>query len=537
MPGESVEQLREQLRERGYLTHGIERWFALDPWRSRTFWVELAIVAAKAAAVIAAFGALPQVAVMLSRNHPLTAGETLVMTFLYAAAWFTGAFGFIAMLGLLMKLRPELAIDTPRALLGIGLAAAAVVATPVAVWWSRFDAPPSLPELGIGLALTVILYVVSTIVVSAALLTFSVYELRRVPAIHSRPRTLPLTIAAAALMALLFVPAYLAQEKRAPAAPIQVVTTPSSRHIALVAVDGLTVDIFRSRPGLAAAFRSITPARPLVGASTTERWATVGTGVPTAIHGVRAIEGVQLRGGPHVIQTLSRDDFVLRDIAESIGLARRQPLPPTVRRRDYAWEIVAARGIPATSVNWWTTETGRFGALDSIGQESLFAAAKGDAVALDDAAVTRFLEAIDKDAPQLAAVYLPALDVVLNRLPLDPGARLAASVRALDGVSAVVAALRHRGYDVILIGLPGDRQSGDAVIASTLPLSAAPTPFDLAPTLLSAIGFPASDEMPGRSLVGEGARIPSYGPRNGSTANAKVDEEYYRNLKSLGYIK
>jgi len=43
-----VDVLRDQLRERGYLSHGIERWFALDPWRSRAFWLELAVVAAKA---------------------------------------------------------------------------------------------------------------------------------------------------------------------------------------------------------------------------------------------------------------------------------------------------------------------------------------------------------------------------------------------------------------------------------------------------------------------------------------------------------
>src|SRR5437764_4150246 len=86
VPAEAVEQLRAQLRDRGYLTHGIERWFALDPWSSRAFWTELAVVAAKAAALIAVFAALPPVAVMLARNHPLSAAETLLMTLLYGAA-------------------------------------------------------------------------------------------------------------------------------------------------------------------------------------------------------------------------------------------------------------------------------------------------------------------------------------------------------------------------------------------------------------------------------------------------------------------
>jgi len=55
---ESVDQLREQLKNLGYLSHGIERWFARDPWSSRTFWQELVLVAAKAATLIALFIAL-----------------------------------------------------------------------------------------------------------------------------------------------------------------------------------------------------------------------------------------------------------------------------------------------------------------------------------------------------------------------------------------------------------------------------------------------------------------------------------------------
>src|SRR6202043_4269897 len=80
----SVDDLRQQLRDRGFLSHGIERWFALDPWGSRTFWVEVMIVAAKAAVLIAAFAMLPLVAIMLYRNHPLSALETLLMAIAYA---------------------------------------------------------------------------------------------------------------------------------------------------------------------------------------------------------------------------------------------------------------------------------------------------------------------------------------------------------------------------------------------------------------------------------------------------------------------
>ena len=529
----SVEQLRAQLRDRGYLTHGIERWFALDPWSSRAFWIELTIVALKAAALIAIFAALPPVAIMLSRNHPLGAGETLLMTLLYGATAFVASAVFIVFVALVMKLRPELAIDTPRALLAISFLASALLALPLAFWWSRFDVPPSLPELAIGGALIVIFFVVSTIVVSAALLSFSVYELQRVPAIHQKPRTVPIAIAAAVLLALLFIPAYAAQEKRAAEAPLQVVTTPTTRRIALVAVDGLTYDIFKSRPALVSVLPHSDAARPMPGESATERWASAGTGVPPRIHGVRAIEGLRFAAGSHVIQSLSRDDFVLHTIAPALRLGRREPLPPTVRRRDYVWEIVAARGLPSTAVNWWTTENIRAGALDSIGQESIFAAAHGDPLRVDAEASKRLLGSLRRDSPRFVTVYLPALDVVLNRLPLDASSRLAASVRALDGIEAIVPALSKAGYEVIVVGLPGDRQPGNAVIASTSAL-APPQVFDVAPSILNALGFPASAEMPGTSAA---TRIASYGTRNTQSSSTKVDQEYYDNLKSLGYIR
>ncbi len=528
-----MEQLRAQLRDRGYLTHGIERWFALDPWSSRAFWIELTIVAAKAAALMALFAALPPVAIMLSRNHPLTASETLLMMLLYGATAFVASSAFIVVVALVMKLRPELAIDTPRALLAISLAASALLALPIAFWWSRFDAPPSTLELAIGGALIVVFFVMSTIVISAALLSFSVYELQRVPAIHQKPRTVPMTIAAAILLALLFLPAYAAQEKRAAEAPLQVVTTPTARRIALVAVDGLTDDIFKSRPALVNALPHAEAAHPLPGESATERWASVGTGVPPRIHGVRAIEGLRFASGPHVIQSLSRDDFVLHTVAPALRLGRREPLPPTVRRRDYVWEIVAARGLPATAVNWWTTPNLHTGALDSIGQESIFAAAHGDPVRVDEEASKRLVASIRRDSPRFVTVYLPALDVVLNRLPLDASARLAASVRALDGIEATVSVLAKAGYEVVVAGLPGDRQPGSAVIASTSPIPATQV-FDIAPSILNALGFPASSEMQGASA---GARIASYGTRNTQSSSTKVDQEYYDNLKSLGYIR
>ena len=150
----------------------------------------------------------------------------------------------------------------------------------------------------------------------------------------------------------------------------------------------------------------------------------------------------------------------------------------------------------------------------------------------------RLLQAIDLDQARFATVYLPALDIVLNRLTIDSSDKLTASVRALDGVVSTIAALRARGFDVIVAGMPGDNQRDQAVIASSLTLAPSTTPFDAAPTLCSLMGFPPSAEMSGRTLVGsETSRIATYGARITSVSPAKVNEEYYENLKSLGYIR
>ncbi|HYC93536.1 MAG TPA: alkaline phosphatase family protein [Thermoanaerobaculia bacterium] len=531
-----VDALRAELKARGYLTHGIERWFALDPFRSRAFWLELTLVALKAAVLIAAFGALPMTAIMLFRNAPLGALETLGLFVSYALAWLIAAFVFIVAVALILKLRPALPLDTPRALLAISFAASALIVGPAAVWWYRFDTSPTTAELAAGVLLMTLFFLITTVVVSAALLSFSIYELQRIPAFHQKPRGVPMLVAAVVLVAALFVPAYADRERVTPEPMI--VTAPTSAKVALIAVDGLTHEILQSRPDLARTFPNAAAVSILPGDSTTERWASLGTGVRTEAHGVRAIEGVRFRGGTHVLQRISRGDFVLMGVAPLLGMARREPLPPTVRRRDYVWEIVAARGLPSVSVNWWATADARAGALETIGPESVFATAKGDALRVDASASSRFLRSLGRN-PRLATVYLPALDVVLNRLELDQSTQLAQSLRALDGLAGTIAAVRASGYDVVLAGMPGDGQRGAAVIASTLPLQRATSEFDVAPTLLDLMGFPLSQEMPGRSLASTAAepRIASYGNRTAASAPAVLNREYYENLKSLGYIR
>jgi hypothetical protein len=544
VPVPSVDDLRRDLRERGYLSHAIERWFAHDPFTagrsSRAFWIELFTAAGKAALLIAAFAILPLTGIMLFRNHPLSAGETLLMSLLYGVTAFAISFLLLVGIALILKLRPTIVIDTPRALLAISFAAAALLAAPVAIWWYRFPTPPSWPELLTWIAAIAVFFLIGTIAISAALLSFSIYELQRIPAIHQKPRGVPMTIAAAILIALLFLPTFVAQDSRTAEPPLQVVTTPTVYNVTLIAVDGLTYELARERPAIRL---QLAPIDPMPGSSATERWASVGTGVPTGIHGVRAVDGVRFRNGRHLLQSVSPVDVVLRNVAGYVKLAAREPLPPMVRKRDYVWEIFAARSVPSLSINWWTTDDLRSGALEEVSQKPVFAAASTprasreiEALRVDTIASERLIaEAKRQPRLRFATVYLPALDIILNRLTLDPATRVAASVRALENLDRVI---RDAPGNVILIGLPGEGQPGHGVIGTTLPMtSRARSAFDVAPTVCALLGFPASDEMPGRSVIGYNSRIATYGPRETSAPAAKVNEEYYENLKSLGYIR
>src|SRR5205807_7690702 len=98
---------------------------------------------------------------------------------------------------------------------------------------------------------------------------------------------------------LLFLPTMLVQDGPIAEPPLQVVTTPTVYDVTLIAVDGLTYELARERPFMRL---QLAPIDPMPGSSATERWASVGTGVPTGIHGVRAVDGVRFRNGRHLLQ-------------------------------------------------------------------------------------------------------------------------------------------------------------------------------------------------------------------------------------------
>lgn len=541
-----VDELREQLKSLGYLTRGIERWFALDPWSSRTFWAELLTITVKAATIAAPFAALPPLVVMLLRNGPLPFFDAALLAVLYLAGSFLAIAALIIGAAALLKLRPATVIERPGRAIWISLLPAGMVVAAVVGWWLGFAAPPSRTEALITAALVLLFLPIGSIAFSAALLSFSIYETHRIPLIHSRSRAVPLTMMGAVLLGVLLLIVPGARTEIAAVPPGQVVVSLTSVKVAFLGIDGLTREIFTARSDLQRLLPySASISDPPAG-SAPQTWATVGTGTPPEVHRVRSVEAIRFAGSDRALQSVSAFDVVLRDLAGIVGLTRRQPLPPTVRERHYVWEIAGGRGVSSLAVNWWASEDLNEPHLRSVSQETIYRSASAArnsldlALAIDRAALGRLTADAADARLRLIAVYLPALDVVLNRLELDRSARLAASVQALDALTPVLSRLGSEGWTIVLTGLPGEGQAGAGVFASTHPIAASTAdPVSVAPTLLDLLGFPASRDMPGASLLpgSQQARVTTFGVRRDRGGQARIDDEYYEKLRSLGYVR
>jgi hypothetical protein len=543
---QSVDQLRAELRNLGYLSRGIERWFALDPRRSRTFWLQLFTVAAKAALLIAPFVAAPLTFFLASRNH-LTAGEIVLSGVLYGITAFLSTFLLVVLVAMALRLRAEAAIENPRIVTMLAILLATLLELGIGAWWYAYPRAPAALEAVVGISLLLVLFLIAVTALGAALVSFSIFETQHLPRVR-RTRQGALLGGSLTLIVLALVAPLVAQgEPKEPERPQQIVLSPTSSRVALVAVDGLTVDVAAARRDLIDSFRQVDSVAPLRASSPPEEWATIGTGTLPLTHGVHAVEGVRLSGGAKVLQAISSADFVLRHFAPAFRLARREPLPPTARRRDFVWEVLASRGVPSVAVNWWTARSERGGALVSVPQEAVLARAATQAAgdrerfgtSVDAIALAELRKEL-ASAPRFVTVYLPALDILLNRMELEPSQRVALSMRALDPLVSTVRELKQRGYDVILVGMPGEGQQSNGIVASTIALQRPLSVVDVAPTIFDRYGFPLSSEMRGKSRLAGSQQnvIPSFGARTtASGSDPELSPEYYENLKSLGYIR
>ena len=542
----SIEDLRAELKSLGYLTHGLERWFARDPWKSSSFWGELILLACKAGALVSIFAVVPMAIVMVVRNWPIGPADVAIIAAIDLAGLFASMVALIVGSGLLLRARASLTIESPAALMSISMAASGVLSVGTAVWWLGFAEGPSPIEAAMFAATLLLSFAAGTVVVSAALLSFSIHESHTIPSIHRRPLMKPIAMTGGMLLLAVLVPVWLASQREEFAPDPQVVVNPTEVRIALIAVEGMTADLFAAQPDLSELFELTQTLDPIEQVSPAAMWATLGTGVSPDVHGVRAVEGIRILDG-RVLQSVSQYDAFLRMLGPVARLTDKQALPPSVRLRRYLWEELARRGVRSAAVNWWATDDLDEPNLLSVSQMGIFGSSSGAgadphdlAMEVDRRAGAEFVDAIERRSPGFATVYLPGLDILLNRIELSDGDRIAGSMTALRRFAPLVRAAADAQMEVILIGLPGVGQTGDGVLAVTSGLSLEPLMSrDLAPTILDCFGFPSSGEMVGKSRVQGSTQssIPSFGPRSGEGQPVGGEEEYYESLRSLGYIQ
>jgi hypothetical protein len=153
-------------------------------------------------------------------------------------------------------------------------------------------------------------------------------------------------------------------------------------------------------------------------------------------------------------------------------------------------------------------------------------------------------------------LYLPGLDILGAALN-EPGRSASDRVALAEALSAEARSIRtflddpswREGIDLLVVLFDGGRgdEGGLARLAGPLARPGAEeglAPADVAPTVLSALGVPASRETAGK-VRGErlqpgaasSATVASWGLRPRASAVAIDPKEYVENLKSLGYLK
>jgi hypothetical protein len=183
-----------------------------------------------------------------------------------------------------------------------------------------------------------------------------------------------------------------------------------------------------------------------------------------------------------------------------------------------------------------------------------------------DALQLRLASRLGGEAPDLLAIYLPGLDIAqytLLRAGDSPSASLiAARIEGLRGYYFFLDGLLKEalapqpGQLVFVVSQPG-RLSGDAEGLLGMAGDPAVTEanvqargFDVAPTVLYALGIPIGRDLAGKPLTtlfsSEFQRrfpvreIATYGPRTSRTAvreGKPLDQEMIDRLRSLGYVR
>ncbi len=582
----SFEQARERLRKRGYLDRGVEGAVLKGALATRTKAQSLLLGAAVGAFFLALALALVETVVNAVAGA-LSLGDAVVL-FLWIAAGSLAVAVLLVLLvvvAALLRVRGRADADGVAAeIAAVFGAAAGVGAVVAAVPALRAAGPLAAAAVLVSLALAVFVAVRTARGVTLAAL------LATGRAVVGSPRRLGLAGLAFALVALA-AGALLWAARRESAASGPLVVEANSRRVVVVGVDGWSDRYLGERETFASSFggagaRYVKPERDLAAF-----WTTVATAESAGRHGIGALDLVRIEGVGSPFRPVGISAFFLGKVLPALGAARRESVTAAARRVPAVWEVARRAGVASLVVNWWTTYPAGDGGGTILSNHLFFAARSGgslagegwpaeavsraaalapraappagsrdrlvaDAAGLDDFALRVFLDALTREKPRLSLLYLPGLDILGAALS-DPGRSASDRVALAEAVTAEARKIRaflddpawREGVDLVVVLFDGGRGEEGGVVRLAGPLARpgaeeSLAPADVAPTVLAALGIPASSETAGKVQAGllqpgavSSATVASWGLRPRGAAVAVDPKEYVENLKSLGYLK
>jgi hypothetical protein len=574
----SLDAARERLRERGYLERGVEGAVLKGALAARTRTQAFLLGAATGAAFLAAAVAFAQT-VLHAVSSALPVRDAAVLFFwLFAGAAAIASLVVLALV-LLALFRARARGDAEEGSTEIAVAFG-VLAGVAGILAAR----PVLESAGAPAAAAVLVVVAFAVLIAVRVargVAFTVLAASGRLFVTRPKRTFLAWALAGGTLVLVGASALFFRVPAVGDAPL--VVAANARRVVVVGVDGWT----ESLPGEGVA-------RATYGKEVRDPaafWTTVATGESVRRHGIGSLDLVRIAGVRALVRPLAGAGWYLRDILPALHLARRESVTAAARRVPALWEVASRGGILALTVNWWTTYPAEESGGTILGNHLFFAARAGsplagegwppeaaaraarlaprlvpepgslerlvaDARGLDDFALAAFRDAWRRESPRLALVYLPGPDILSSALA-DPVRGAADRVALAAALTEETAKLRAflldpelaPAPDLLVFVLDAGRREGGGVVLLSGPLARAGAeatlaPADLAPTVLSVLGVPASREIVGRvrsELLVPGAvdgeTVASWGRRRAGTRPPVDPKEYVENLRSLGYLR
>ena len=374
-PDQQLDQLRDELRARGYLDARVDR-FVLGGAARRARPAGVALSASWRIGLLAGVLLGPAAAIGLRSRAPglVTSTADAVVLSLYLGALFWIAASVVAGLGVLggAALARRAAADGPgrarRASLAAGLGVGLACLVYLTLWWrttaglagsTSFAASLAVIALAVAISLLLGHTVAITVLACVARLGLAPAPDRRLPMSSSRT-IVPLGVTALAGALTLLVATGPTHVPNVEAPRLAVV--PTGLRVVVVAVDGIdpaTLDRLRASGRLPTFDRVLSGGVADV-PSDADRdparvWTTIATGQPPEKHGIRALESRRVAGLEGRMRADSTGWALLAAATDVLRLTQPAIASGAERLIPTFWEVAARAGFRTAVVHWWAT--------------------------------------------------------------------------------------------------------------------------------------------------------------------------------------